>query len=142
MLDNFPEDFSNMMEPPLNSGNLPDEVVVMPTESFLKEITKQLENTPFVALNVTRSIVLRPVDNQPGYTTVTIMGVGFEMEEVNSLPDFMHMLTGKEEILVTAETDELKAVIENAIKEYNNPSGEASLTIPQAENTSSSIMEF
>jgi hypothetical protein len=141
MPDNFPENLSDLTST-LNTG-APDEVVIMPTESFMKEISKQLENTAFVALNITRSVVLRPVEGEAGTTTVTILGVGFEMEDVNNLPDFMHMLTGKGEILVTAETDEIKEAVECAIKENNDRGDEASLVIPHSEDNSvSNIMEF
>lgn len=138
MSNNFPNSFKELMENSV-SDSLPDEIIVMPTESFIKEIVTQLENTPFVALNLTRSVVLRPVEGEAGHTTVTVVAVGFEPEEINNLPDFMHMLTGKPQMVVTAESEEVREVIETSIKQETVDS---SFSIPKAEEDNSGVMEF
>lgn len=141
MTDDNSTTFNQFVENSLDTP-LPDEVVIMSTEAFIKEISKQLTNIPFVALNTTRSVVLRPAKNQSGYTSVTLVSIGFEMEEINNIPDMMELLTGKGEIIITADSEEIKTLAQDVINRAKEYCEEAFLEIPPREGSDESILEF
>lgn len=82
----------------------PDEVLVMPVELFLEDIRKYFKNTPFIALNLTRSMLYGGKEGYPG--VASMLAVGFDGDHIASMPDMMGAVTGNPNLYLNTLTDE------------------------------------
>lgn len=92
------------MSQPTTDGSIgaaPDEVMIIPTEEFLQALSENFKDQPFVALNLTRSMVVGPGEGEQGNNTVLVSAIGFHMEDLAVIPSLTHGLTGAESVFIT-----------------------------------------
>lgn len=80
----------------------PDEILIMPTEEYLKWITASFANSPFVAFNTARTFVAAPGGEGEAPSFVGNVAVGFDMDQAHHIPEAMAVLTGNDHQVLTA----------------------------------------